>query len=490
MSVETRNLRTYVTQVGFNEELQDKQLSRSTDLTEIGIGSGLLDDASSPAAQTGLITQIKRYPINALTIDPQNPGVLIAEAVIPADEGGWTINEATVYTSTGTCYAYARQPGDYKPSLAQGQGQDYLVRLHFIPTNADQFTLMVDPTIVLATHDFVDDQIKTRVEDKRGAVDGFGSLDNNARQPVAELPVGMGRKNYIINGNFDIWQRGSSFVAVSNDYTSDRWSPFSGLDNTVTRSTDAPDGSTYSYQTTRAAGVGYAVTSVELPVAGKPGDFVSGKEFTLSLKAKSTVAEDLSVTIRFSDSPNSSVNTVPIVTNSVVGQMDANGFADLAITFTVSDVPAASNTNLAILIFAGSGSDFKIAQVQLEEGGAATPFEFRPIAEEMSLCRWYFESISYDVDEVVSVGQATSATNTRSEFSYSEKREPPAITIKSGAIQALNTAGTVGSGSASFSRIGTKYARVDVTGASGLTAGDASSVSATVAAIVHVDAEL
>ena len=161
MSVTTRDLRTYVTQDGFNEENQNKQLARATNLTHIVIGRGVLADSELPAQQTQMLDEIKRFPVNRLVVDPDDAGVLIVEALIPADEGGWTIGEAGVLTEAGTLYAYARQLGDYKPLLSQGQGQDYLMRLKFIPTNASDVELKIDPAVVMASRAYVDSVIES-----------------------------------------------------------------------------------------------------------------------------------------------------------------------------------------------------------------------------------------------------------------------------------------------------------------------------------------
>lgn len=164
MSVENRDLRCYVTQVGFNQEALDKQLRRSTDLTHLVIDGTLLPDGSSPSALTGVQNEVKRYQLSRVEVDAQNASMLIAEAVIPADDGGFNINGIGIETSLGVLYAYARGTGDYKPLLESGQGSDLVVRVQFLPGNADQITLQVDPTAVLATVAYVDQRTQQATE--------------------------------------------------------------------------------------------------------------------------------------------------------------------------------------------------------------------------------------------------------------------------------------------------------------------------------------
>ena len=50
-------------------------------------------------------------------------------------------------------------------------------------------------------------------------------LKSNSLEETCAI-VGSGRKNLVINGNFDIWQRGTSFSSFNSmRLTADRWFP-------------------------------------------------------------------------------------------------------------------------------------------------------------------------------------------------------------------------------------------------------------------------
>lgn len=400
MTIENRDLRNYITQAGFNEELLNKSLGRTTNLIEIGIGSGLLPDVDTPAEQTTLISEIKRFPVNSLTVDSQNPGVLIAEAVVPADEGGWTINEVGIYTDQGTLYAYARQPGDYKPLLNQGQGQDYLLRLMFIPSNAESIELKIDPAVVLATHAHVDNQIKTRVEDKRGIPDGFASLNDNGRLPVTELSIGFHRKNHIINGNFDIWQRGISETSANGErYLVDRFAVSDVVNGSITVSqqafvlgqTDVPNNPRFYVNLNQTSGSYRYYQKIESVRA------LSGKTAVLSFYAKASTDLSIKAIVEqsFGTGGTPSSNVIIDNTSSYDLTVAWKKFHTKLIVPDIKNKTLGTDFNDYLLVgieLPFGAIKIDIAQIQLEEGELPSDFETRLIAEEFALCKRYYET--------------------------------------------------------------------------------------------------
>ncbi|WP_137169398.1 phage tail protein [Marinomonas sp. FW-1] len=157
--------RTYVTQTGFGLERDAKFNNSYVDLAVLVIGDGVLADSASPAERTDLIHQVREY---GLTIekDEKDPNVWIARAEIPASDGGFFIKEAGIKTGDGYLYAFARQAGDYKPLLSEGQGKSYTIRLKFIPGNADSIQIKIDPSVQFATPTDLENLKKEHSEDK------------------------------------------------------------------------------------------------------------------------------------------------------------------------------------------------------------------------------------------------------------------------------------------------------------------------------------
>jgi hypothetical protein len=129
-------------------------------LTEMGLGDANGTDPIPSAAQTSLINEWRRRPLNQLFIDPVNPAVIVAEQVIPADEGGRWIREIALYDADGDLVAVANCPPSFKPIMSQGSGRTQVVRMNIIVSSTGNITLKIDPSVVLATRDFVERRIQ------------------------------------------------------------------------------------------------------------------------------------------------------------------------------------------------------------------------------------------------------------------------------------------------------------------------------------------
>ena len=91
-------------------------------------------------------------------------------------------------------------------------------------------------------------------------------------------------RNLIINGALNHWQRGSS-TTTTGLYLADRfWNAFSSA---YARSTDAPDGFTYSAKLTYNGSQDHAFGQpIELVAQGNPSPLVQGDKVTFSFYAK------------------------------------------------------------------------------------------------------------------------------------------------------------------------------------------------------------
>ncbi|WP_447759317.1 phage tail protein [Pseudomonas moraviensis] len=148
-----------LTNVGKAKQANADALGIPWKLTEMGVGDANGTDPIPSESQTRLINEWRRRPLNQLKIDPVNSAVIIAEQIIPADEGGRWIREIGLYDADGDLVAVANCAPSFKPVLSQGSGRTQIVRMNFMVTSAGNITLKIDPAIVLATRDYVDTRI-------------------------------------------------------------------------------------------------------------------------------------------------------------------------------------------------------------------------------------------------------------------------------------------------------------------------------------------
>ena len=131
----------------------------------VGDGGGTLP--TPDAKQTALVNEKRRAALNMLYIDPQNSSQIIAEQVIPENEGGWWIREVGLFDESGALVAVGNCPESYKPQLAEGSGRTQTVRMVLITSSTDNITLKIDPAVVLATRHYVDQQIEIHEQSRR-----------------------------------------------------------------------------------------------------------------------------------------------------------------------------------------------------------------------------------------------------------------------------------------------------------------------------------
>ena len=152
-------------------------------LQKMAVGDGGGQYYEPTASQTKLRHEVWRGDLNTLTVAPNNPSWLIAELVLPENIGGWYIREVGVFDTDGELIAIGKFPESYKPLLPGGCGKQVCIRLIMEVSNTTAVTLTVDPSIVLATRDYVDSQLdehehSTNPPDATLTQKGFTQLSN------------------------------------------------------------------------------------------------------------------------------------------------------------------------------------------------------------------------------------------------------------------------------------------------------------------------
>ncbi|HDJ1438062.1 phage tail protein [Serratia rubidaea] len=158
-------------------------LGTQLEITQMAVGDGGGTLPTPNPEQTALVAEKRRALLNSLSVDANNSAQIIAEQIIPENEGGWWIREIGLFDNEDTLVAIANCPETYKPQLQEGSGRTQTIRMALIVSSSDAVTLKIDPAVVLATRAYVDDEIqkhaKTRNHPDASLADkGFVQLSN------------------------------------------------------------------------------------------------------------------------------------------------------------------------------------------------------------------------------------------------------------------------------------------------------------------------
>ena len=211
----------------------------------------------------------------------------------------------------------------------------------------------------------------------------------------------FGRKNYIINGNFDIWQRGTSFSWTGSSYSVDRWrSRSAGGTIATTRNaftvgqTDVPNNPKYYTDITITG----SPTSSYFEQRIEDVYTLAGETVTISFWAKYTTNAPTDFKVNIIQNFGSGGSTAVTTAASSASTLTTS-WQQFTVTISVPSISGktvgtGSYLTLRFEENAATSFDAQLAQVQVEKGSVATDFEVRPIGEELHLCKRYYQIIA------------------------------------------------------------------------------------------------
>ena len=243
--------------------------------------------------------------------------------------------------------------------------------------------------------------------------------------------IGLGRRNLLINGDFQVSQRGdftSTTSANNNDFKMDRWQI--RVDTVAAQvrqnsSVTLPNGDvTFShYVVANSTGTGYH----NIRQIIEDYRFLSGKTITLSCWVKG-----LGQPVFFRHWSTANIGDPIYLTNE---------WQYVTRTYVCPTITAAgegaNQTSFGIGNYNGTvsiqdGDNFEVAEFQLEVGKVATPFEHRSYGEELALCQRYFEKLATngenDANRYNGIAWATDNLNVFIPFQVA-KRVAPTVAI-------------------------------------------------------------
>jgi hypothetical protein len=235
-------------------------------------------------------------------------------------------------------------------------------------------------------------------------------------------------KNALINGGFDVWQRGTSFAVTSTAYTADRWQGYrfvagATISRQVTNDTTNLPNIQYCARVQRNAG-NTATDQIWLSQSFETVNTIPfvGKTITLSYYARAGA----------NYSAASNAMSVLLFTGTGTDQSINSGYTGSAATLNVSStltttwqrfsqlitIPTTA-TELAVQFrhtgptgTAGANDYFEVTGVQLELGSVATSFarNASTFQGELAACQRYYQRINTVGYQRYVIGQCNATT--------------------------------------------------------------------------------
>ena len=340
--------------------------------------------------------------------------------------------------------------------------------------------------------------------------------------------VNTGRKNILINGDMQVWQRATAATAaVSGFQTVDRWKTYHGSDGAYTleqsvlsvadRATTGCTNALLAQCTTADASLGadqyaYIVQPIEaqnlshikygtsdaidltLSFWVKKGTIANGSTFSVALKKfdssyfmyqQYTIDSDnweyktLTYPGLTAAGITTSDNTVGMEVRVILAS--GSNYQGTVNTWSTNATEQASSSQFNFL--SNTSNDFYITGVQLEVGSVATDFEHRSYGEELTLCHRYYERFTADAsaETLIAIGFNVNTTTVFIVYPYKQlKRVVPSFT-SSGASHFERLVGAWGAGSSISCQANMATARLNLGGFASATAYDATEVRITTA---------
>ena len=332
------------------------------------------------------------------------------------------------------------------------------------------------------------------------------SLDGVVDSPYA------GMTNRIINGGFQLAQRGTSFTSGSNNddtYNLDRWYVLSDGNDIVdiTQTTTVPTNAAKN-----SIGLDVETVNTKFGIAQiienvNCVDAIGGA-VTLSFQAKVSATTQLDnvkcAIVAWSGTADTVTSDIisawgvegtnpTLIANATYENSPANlnvttSFATYNVTATVD---TASTTNIILFIWSDVttttlGDFLFITNVQLEKGSTATSFDYRPYGTELALCQRYFRALKSGL-----IGFWTNTTSARLQCTWLGMRATPSFT-QSGTLTITDNSVNATQSSTSVTDNGSDAdgGQINIGNLSGATANRVAAVLSASAGSVLVSAEL
>lgn len=312
---------------------------------------------------------------------------------------------------------------------------------------------------------------------KNGASD-IRTLGNAIDASLWNVGYGQAGKNRIINGAFDIWQRGTSSSTLGAYTTADRWymTAISGTGTFAQETSVKPATSNYSLKFTASATAQpliYQVieTANAVQFAGQnvtlSGKFAASTTVTYSLSLEYSNSTDVGMSGSWTSITPTSTSAASPTTTTFVSGSRVFAVPSTARSLRVGILPTATIANGVVLYF---------SEIQLEVGSTATPFSRNAstIQGETAACQRYYYQNALGVN-FFTTGAVYSTTAARYTLPnpVTMRTTPTGLVTQNLTVSIPRTGGTVNTGTWAITYATPNTTTVTYThGSAVLTAGD------------------
>lgn len=222
--------------------------------------------------------------------------------------------------------------------------------------------------------------------------------------PISTIPIsglgsdasnqGVNFKNYVINGDLSVAQRGTSFTNVaSGTYTIDRWN----MSYRAVGNADIAQVDNKTYKSLKVTNSNASSQEIAMRYRVEDVTQFHNDSFVLSFYAKASTSVTLDTRV-FENYGSGGSSTVTVVSAGSQNKTITTTRQRFSITFTTSDMSSKTIGTSNYLEFSFhptlvSGANWEYDSVQLEKGTSATDFEFLPHDVNLQRCMRYYQSL-------------------------------------------------------------------------------------------------
>jgi hypothetical protein len=224
--------------------------------------------------------------------------------------------------------------------------------------------------------------------------------DSSTATGLSWATQSLSNRNMVVNGDFKIWQRGTSFSSPANaTFTADRWFMYydgSGATRTISQQTftgDNPTGlnvSNYMRFAQTVAGTGSATNGMFSKIEDVRK--LNGQTVTLSFYGKA----DASRTVTWQTYQEFGTSGSGAVQANSTNFSFTSSWQRFSVSFTMPSVSGktiTSNSSVSFIVAfpVNATGTFDITGIQLEAGSVATPFESEDYGTTLAKCQRYYQ---------------------------------------------------------------------------------------------------